>query len=170
MLQKILAGATVMPLLLACAPFAQAGMQTMSPEQVSLVDTTCTQVMGLKRGEYYFATCRESLAHALAGKVEDRDMAAAYRDCRGQGLVEGSAAFSTCMLQSKAIAPSPRTATIAYQGAPDTEPGKSYYGVAPHVQFLRARYSCAQLGLVPGSAAFGECVTDLVGALMPMTD
>ena len=170
MLRKILACATLMPMLLACAPFAQADMQSISPEQVSLVDSTCTQVMGLRKGEYYFALCRETLAHSLAAKMEGRDMAAAYGDCRQRGLAEGTAAFSTCVLDSKAAAPVPQPTAIAYTGAPGTEPGKSYYDVTNHVQFLRERYSCAQLGLLPGSGAFGECVAGLQGALLPTND
>ena len=165
MLNKVLACATLMPMLLACAPLAQADMRDMSPEQVSLVDNTCTQVMGLRKGEYYFALCHESLAHALANKAQGQEMAAAYKECRQHGLAEGTAAFSTCMLDSKATVSSPQPLTLAYAAAPGTEPGKSFYHMTPTEVWNHERYSCAQLGLVPGSAAFGECVANLVGAL-----
>ena len=170
MLRKILACAVVTPMLLACAPLAQAGIQSMSPEQLSLVDTTCTQVMGLHKGEYYFALCRESLANTLAAKQEGRDMAAAYRQCRQRGLKDDTAAFSTCMLDSNATSSAPRPVAVAYTAAPGTEPGKSFYSVPPRVQFQRERYSCAQLGLLPGSGACGQCVANLEGAMMPTTD
>ncbi|HKU54433.1 MAG TPA: hypothetical protein VJP60_03655 [Rhizomicrobium sp.] len=170
MLHKILVCAALTPILLACAPFAQAGIQSVSLEQLSLVDTTCTQIMGLKKGEYYFAMCRESLSNTLAARKEGQDMAAAYKDCRQRGLADGTAAFSTCMLDSGATGPNPQPVTVAYTPAPGTEPGKSFYSVPPHVQFQRERYSCAQLGLLPGSGAFGQCVAGLEGAMMPTTD
>jgi len=170
MFRKILAFAIMTPMLLACAPFAQAGIQSISPEQVSLVDTTCMQVMGLRQGEYYFAMCRESLANTLAARKEGRDMAAAYKDCRQRGLTDGTAALSTCMLDSNVTASTSKPMTVAYTASPAAEPGKSFYSVPPRVQFLRERYSCAQLGLLPGSAAFHQCVANLVGAMMLTTD
>jgi len=45
--------------------------------------------------------------------------------------------------------------------------GKSYYDVTPTIHWNRERYSCAQLGLMPGSGLFGECVASLDGALLP---
>lgn len=170
MLHRILAYAALAPLLLACAPFAQADTQSISPPQVSLVDATCTQVMGLHKGEYYFALCRESLTNTLAARQEGQDMAAAYRECRHQGLAEGTAAFSTCMLESDPPGAVPQFAAVAYTGAPSTEPGKSFYSIPPRVQFQRERYSCAQLGLLPGSAPFGQCVADLQIAMLSNPD
>jgi hypothetical protein len=156
-------------MLLACAP-TQPDLKPMTPQQLSLVDDTCTQVMGLKQGQYYFALCHETLAQALASRAADLDMAAAYKECRGRGLAEGSPELSTCMLASQATGPALQPIKIAYTGAPGTEPGKSFYSVPPHVQFQRERYSCAQLGLLPGSGAFGQCVANLEGAMMPPTD
>ncbi len=49
----------------------------------------------------------------------------------------------------------------------DTEAGKSFYDVAPTVRWNRERYACAQLGLVPGQRAFGQCVASLDGAFLP---
>ena len=170
MLCKVLAGIALLPLLMGCGSFQQADIPSMSPQQVSLVDATCTQVMGLRKGEYYFAMCRESLANTLVARKEERDMVAAYKDCRQRGLKDGTAAFSTCMLDSGASAPAAKPMTIAYTGTPATEPGKSFYAVPMRVQFQRERYSCAQLGLLPDSRAFGQCVADLEGALLPQTD
>jgi hypothetical protein len=56
---------------------------------------------------------------------------------------------------------------IADTGTFDTEAGKTFYDVAPSVRFNRERYACAQLGLVPDSAPFGECVESLDGAFLP---
>ena len=170
MFRKALACATAMPMLLACAPFAQADIQSMSPEQLSLVDATCTQIMGLRQGEYYFATCRESLSHSLKARMQGQEMAAAYRDCRQRGIAEGTAPFSTCMLDSKAMVSPLQPVATGYSDTPSIEPGKSFYHASPRVVFQRERYSCAQLGLLPGSGAFGECVASLQGAMMSNPD
>lgn len=171
MLRNILACITAVPMLLACAPFAQADdMRSMSPQQLSVIDATCTQVMGLRTGEYNYALCRESLASTLAARKEGQDMAAAYKDCRQRGLADGSVPFSTCMLESHATASTTQPVPVAYTGAPGTEPGKSFYSIPPRAQFQRERYACAQLGLLPGSGAFGQCVANLQIAMLPSTD
>jgi len=170
MLRNILTCVALAPVLLACAPFGQTDMQAMSPQQASLVDATCARVMGLQQGQYQFALCRESLANTLAARKEGQDMAAAYKDCRQRGLADGSAAFSTCMLQSNAPASAPQPVEVSYTGTPDTEPGKSFFRIPPRVQFQRERYACAQLGLLPGSGIFGHCVADLQIAMLPETD
>jgi hypothetical protein len=170
MLRKILACTTLMPMLLACAPFAQADIQSMSPEQISLVDSTCMQVMGLRKGEYYFFQCRDSLAQSLAAKTDGQDMAAAYRDCRQRGLAEGTAAFSTCMLDSPARASRPQSMAVADATIPGVVAGHSFYHMPPRERFQHERYSCAQLGLLPGTGTFGECVTSLEGAMTANPD
>ncbi len=128
MVRKLLATATLLPVVFACAPAAQA--RDLSPGQLSLVDQTCIQVMGLKRGETQFAGCRESLSQALAAKSESQPVATAY-------------------------------------ASDDTEAGKSFYAVPPSVRWNRERYSCARLGLLPGSTPFGQCVASLEDAFMP---
>jgi hypothetical protein len=168
MFRTILACTTLMPMLLACAPFAQA--DSISPEQVSLVDSTCMQVMGLRKGEYYFFQCHDSLAQSLTAKTEGQDMAAAYRDCRQRGLAEGTAVFSTCMLDSPARASRPQSMAVAERIAPSVAAGHSFYHMPPHERFQHERYSCAQLGLLPGTGTFGECVTSLEGAMTANPD
>jgi hypothetical protein len=170
MLRNVLVCIALAPVLLACAPFGQTDVQAMSPQQASLVDTTCTRVMGLEQGQYQFALCRESLANSLAARKQGQDMAAAYTDCRQRGLADGTAAFSTCMLQSNAPASASQTVQVSYTDAPGTEPGKSFFSIPPHVQFQRERYACAQLGLLPGSGIFGHCVANLQTAMLPETD
>ena len=170
MLQKILAAAAVMPLLLACVPFAQADIQSISPQQASLVDSTCSGAMGLKRGEYYFALCRESLAQALAAKAEGQDMTAAYRDCRKREPRDATAALSTCMLDSQARATGTRAVDVADVGLSAAEPATSLYHMPPHMRIQHERYACAQLGLLPGSSAFSECFADLNTAMTSNPD
>lgn len=170
MLRNFLIGVVLAPALFACAPFQQAEIQTIPPQQVALVDATCTQVMGLRKGEYYYLMCHESLSNTLAAQKEGRDMAAAYMDCRKRGLAEGTAIFSTCMLDSNATAPSSLPVAAHISSPPGIELGMSYYHMPPRVVFQRERYSCAQLGLLPGSGAFGECVAGLQAAFMPSSD
>jgi hypothetical protein len=172
MLRKLLPF-MALPMVLSCAPFQQAAADNgLAPEQSSLIDATCTNVMGLRKGEAYFADCQDSLTHSMVRKVSAEIMAVADNTCRDRGLAEGSAAKSVCMLDEESRAISQRTTTpvqpvsLAYASGP-LESGKSYYGVTPTVRWHRERYSCAQLGLMPNSALFGECVASLEGELLP---
>ncbi len=133
---------------------------------------TCDRVMGLAHSGIYRDQCRDSLSQSLARKVEVEAMAGAYGDCRGQGLSEGSAAFSACMLDRQ---PRPhsngavQTASLVYDmNAPEN--AKGYFDVNNTVHWRREQYSCAQLGLTPGTGAFGQCVASLDAAMLPFTD
>jgi hypothetical protein len=171
LLHKILTTALLAPLIVACAPFAGPPAPTLAPEQASLVQTTCDRVMGLAHSGVYRDLCRESLSQSLARKDEAEAMAGAYGDCRHRGLSEGSAAFSACMLDRE---PQPhpaaaRTASLAYDmNAPENT--KGYFDVNNTVHWRREQYSCAQLGLTPGTGAFGQCVANLDAALVPVTN
>jgi hypothetical protein len=168
---KGLIAAIFAPLIVACAPFAASSAPTLAPEQDSLVQATCDHVMGLAQGGVYRDLCRESLSASLARKIESEGMAASYSDCRHQGLTEGSAAFSACMLdhQSQPHAPTTQTASLAYDvNAPENT--KSYFHVSNTEHWRRQQYSCAQLGLTPGTGAFGECVVSLTAVLQANPD
>lgn len=168
MTHKGLIIAIFVPLAVACAPFAASSAPTLAPEQVSLVQTTCDRVMGLAHSGVYRDLCRESLSESLARKVEGQAMTASYGECRRQGLSEGSAAFSTCMLdgQSRAHTIAMQTASLAYD-ANTPENAKGYFDVNNTVHWRREQYSCAQLGLTPGTGAFGQCVVSLDAVLQP---
>ena len=88
--------------------------------------------------------------------------------CRGQGLNEGTAAFSTCMLdsQDRGAAMSSGPVKLAYDTS-TPENSKSYFDVSNRVHWRREQYACAQIGLTPGTAAFGACMAGLEAALMP---
>lgn len=168
MFRTLLAVAAAMPLMMGCAAFAQADdLTAMSPQQMSLIDATCGNVMGLHHRDAYFMACQDSLAHSLARRDAAFRMAAGEVACDHRGLQPGSAALASCMLdgenrQNAAAAPQP----VSFP-AVATEPGKSYYDVTNSVKFQRERYSCAQLGLMPNSGLFGQCVASLEGALLP---
>jgi hypothetical protein len=168
MARRGLIAAILAPLMVACAPFAASSAPALAPEQVSVVQATCDRVMGLAHGGVYRDLCRESLSRSLARKTEGEAMATSYSDCRHQGLSEGSAAFSTCMLdrQSPSHAPAAQAVSLAYD-ASAPENAKGYFDVSNTVHWRREQYSCAQLGLTPGTGAFGECVTSLDAAMLP---
>jgi hypothetical protein len=161
----------VLPMVLSFAPLQQASAIPLTPDQSSLIDATCTKVMGLRKGESYFAECQDSLAHSMARKTAAAASVSAYGTCRSQNLAEGSAAFSVCVLnaQDRMAASVPMQAQPVDLASADNvlENGKSYYSVTPTVQWQRERYSCAQLGLAPNSGLFGTCVASLSGALFP---
>ena len=69
MLRKLLAASFLLPMILGCAPFQQASASPLTPDQSALIDATCTKVMGLRKGEFYFEQCQDSLSHSMARKV-----------------------------------------------------------------------------------------------------
>jgi hypothetical protein len=151
----------------ACAPVAKTGMQSISTEQQSFVNAMCLKVMGLWTGEAYFRPCQENLANLLAAKAQRDATVIAYRECAQRGPEEGSADFSVCMLNSerKTTAPEPMTVTDA--DTPGIEAGKSFDDVSSETRMNRERYVCAQIGLLPESGPFDDCVSSLKEAFAP---
>jgi hypothetical protein len=171
MVRKIVTAALIAPLMIACAPFAASSAATLMPDEVSLVQATCDRVMGLAHSGIYRDDCRDSLSQSLARKIAAEGMAGVYNDCSGQGLTEGTPAFSACMLdrQPRPRASMTQAVNLAYDmNAPEN--AKGYFDVDNAVHWRREQYSCAQLGLTPGTGAFGQCVASLEAALSPKTD
>jgi hypothetical protein len=163
----------LVPLLLACVPLGASAAPPLSPEQRALgpdqrelVAATCDRVMGLSSGGIYRQQCMDSLARSVARKAEGAQMAGSSVACRGQGLHEGTAAFSTCMLdsQNRDTAMSAEPVKLAYDSN-TPENSESYFNVSNHVHWRREQYACAQIGLTPGMAAFGACTASLEAAL-----
>src|ERR1700742_4487528 len=95
MLRK-LALFAALPMVLSCTPFQQASANNgLNADQSSLVDAACTNVMGLRPGESYFANCRETLARSLDRKSAAAAMAAAAGGCRHNPV--GSFGLAGCM-------------------------------------------------------------------------
>ena len=168
MVRKIVSAVLLAPLMVACAPFTPSSASALTPEQTSLVQATCDRVMGLVHSGIYRDECRDSLSQSLARKNKAEGMAGAYGDCSRQGLSEGSAAFSACMLdrQSRPRAAAAQPASLAYD-VNSGENAKGYFDVNNTVHWRREQYACAQLGLTPGTGAFGQCVVSLDAALLP---
>jgi hypothetical protein len=170
MLRKFFAFAAL-PMVLSCAPFQQASAENdLTPQQSSQINDVCKAVMGLRPGEQYYADCQDSLMHSMTRLMAAQGMGDAAEQCRAQGLAQGSAALSVCMLDHQNNTQR-RTATIQpvniTQDSAALQSGKSYYDVTPSTRWQRERYSCAQLGLMPGSGLFGECVASLDGEMQP---
>jgi hypothetical protein len=85
------------------------------------------------------------------------------------GLNPGETYFASCResLFQSLVTAGHASQPIAISDDADTQPGKSFYNVAPMVRFDRERQACAGLGLTPQSAAFGQCVTSLDNAFLP---
>jgi hypothetical protein len=175
MFRHILATAALIPLLLGCAltgasaePPLSPDLRAISADQRGLVTEVCDRVMGLGRGGVYRSECMDSLARSFAAKTQGIQTASNFSACRSRGLSEGTAAFSTCMLDSRGTyAAQPQPAQkIAYDWT-TPENAKSYFDVSNSVRWRREQYSCAQIGLTPGTGGFGQCVASLEAALMP---
>jgi hypothetical protein len=160
-----------LPMVLSCAPFQQASANNgLNADQSSLVDAACTNVMGLRPGESYFANCRETLARSLDRKSAAAATVMAAADCRNDPV--GSPAMSVCMLDEESKTGAGQAAAVSQPvnlayAADTLKSGRSFYDVTPSVRWNRERYSCAQLGLMPNSGLFMQCVAGLEGAFLP---
>lgn len=167
MLRRIIFVTAAFALSSACA--VQAASNAVTPQQASIIEASCTSIMGLRPGEFAYLACRESLSATAAGLMEGQSRLQAYDACRGRGIAPDSAALSTCMLDSEQAAPvqvaSTQTSPATVSGALVAD--SSYYHVTHAAQWRREQYSCAQLGLVPGSAVFTHCVASLDADLQP---
>jgi len=140
-------------------------LNSRSPDERATIDGACTKIMGLRQGEAQYLDCQDSLAHSVARRDEAYAMAANADDCRKRGLAPGPAALATCMLEGQGRGAAPAIQPAAYS-SDMIEAGKGYFNVTPTVKFQRKRYACAQIGLIPNSGLFGECVASLEGALL----
>ncbi len=87
------AAAALLTVAIAWAPATQAEEYALSPEQFSLVDQTCSRVMGLRPGESYFALCRENLSEAIAAGTPARLPGRAITDADTGGTSTGKSFY-----------------------------------------------------------------------------
>lgn len=172
MLRKIAVLIASFSIMSACA--VAAAPANVTPQQAAAIAASCTTIMGLHLGEFAYATCRESLNNSASGLVDGQARLQAYDTCRSRGMPAGTPALSTCMLDSERTLPV-QAGTVAAtsdalalpQDKDALKAGSSYFSVTHEVQWRREQYSCAQLGLLPGSAAFVHCVASLDADLLP---
>jgi len=149
--------------LTSCAPYPQ----TDGAEPTSVTAAVCTDIMGLWSGEVYYPRCQESISYILAAKSKRLAMLSAYQDCKRIGLAEDEASFSSCVLSLMYKSAPAALVPIAAPTDPKTEPGMRFDYISLPVQLDRERYACAQLGLLPESGPFDDCVYSLTDALIP---
>ena len=144
-----------------------------SPEQSALARATCANVMRIKVGVVPFDGCVESLSNTLYARAQGEILAKSYDDCTRTGHKEGTPEFAGCVLDRKAYHNAqPAEASAARVTGPaaanyteSLSAGPSYSESNPEERRRKEEYSCARLGLSPGSSSFGVCVAQLDSAL-----
>jgi hypothetical protein len=151
--------------------------RALSPQQAALVNATCANIMRVNRSAVDMDACTSSLAESMAGRVQGEIGWQSDRDCSSRGLARGTATYSTCVLdeqrrgtaamgqRSAGASYGAPPATLTYNPANDVDASERYYDASFETKRRREEYSCAQLGLDPKSAAFGQCVADLDASL-----
>ena len=148
-------------------------MRELNPQQTALVTSTCRNIMRVLPNGVDMDACASSLAGSLMSRVQNDLGWQADRDCQSRGLPRGSAQFATCVLdeQRRGAArtmqggPPASSPVLTYNPANDIEARQGYYDASFDTKRRREEYSCAQLGLDPNTAAFGQCVADLDASL-----
>jgi len=140
---------------------------------LTLARATCTDVMKV-RTSTEAAGCVSTLLDALSAKAQGEVYAADDADCTRQGLANGTADFSACVLDlNRAYANAPASDKARYGGARETVVVDARKGADIDDRFpgtFAARHrreedSCAQVGLDPGSTPFAYCVAGLDDAI-----
>lgn len=164
----------------ACASAAAYNPSGLSGAQLDRVTDICRSVMGLQSseplilgpgdarltyGENHYQGCIASLSSSLQS-IDDANAGAMLdRDCRAQGLAEGSPMLAECVLQSRRSGhlfenARAMTATPVADTFSRVAPG-SFYSARPHEEGQREQAACAALGLNPITEGFDSCVRDL---------
>lgn len=140
----------------------------LSPEQASLARETCAGVMRISQGTVQFDACIESLSRTLSDGNQIQLLTKSYDDCMATDHKDGTPEFATCVLDHKNALPQPGGAVIGSNSAPPSKNEavqRTYSNSNAEERRRKEEYACAQLGLPPGRASFGQCVTQLDIAL-----
>jgi hypothetical protein len=148
--------------------------QNITPQQVSSVEDICLKTMQLLPAGPEFGGCVSSLAQSLSDKVGRDMIVASYTGCARAGLSSGTPAFADCVLdrrRSSVTGIVHGDASTGWQPRPDAgfrwadsnagDSWSSHAFVSNRVHNRRMEGSCAQLGIVPASSAFRDCVSNL---------
>lgn len=169
----ILVPAMVLPGLAACASaFPPDGTEMLMPTQAALVQTTCADVMHLKSWQQEFSGCVASLSQTMTYQVRSSVLRQSYADCLAAGLKRGTPTYADCVLDRRdaheaglrrqasetPVLPTP----IALSGTAGIHNAAgSFFDDGFAGQRRKEEHACAALNIEPGSAPFGQCVTDL---------
>lgn len=167
MVCRMVAVALALPLLTACAA-SQESRSEITPQQTAALEATCSNVMGLTKGEAEFSGCVSSLSATIAGQLQASATNGAYRDCEEMGLKSETPDFSRCVLDrensqlaSNNLQTNPASGIDVGYSQPKNGKIESYFHTTFDERHRREQYSCASLGINPGSSGFVSCVNDL---------
>jgi len=140
-----------------------------SPEQTALARDTCSNVMRIRPGMVPFDDCVESLSKTLSNQTQREILDRSYEDCFASGQRQGTPELAACVLSRK----SDHSATwnrnpsgMVSKGTFANYSGQSsYFESNAEERRRKEEFSCAQLGMLPGSAGFGQCVAQLDASL-----
>jgi hypothetical protein len=162
---RLLAGAVAFVTLTGMAQAQSENTGQLSGEQANLVKRTCTETMHIRQGFVQYDACTETLSRTLANRREAERLARSYDACTSATRKEGTPEFALCVLDQKKgsnvpdISFSPPGAEDQIANAQETS--RSFSESNAEERRRLEENGCARLGLVPGHAAFGLCVTQL---------
>jgi hypothetical protein len=160
-----LAGAISLIALTGVAQAEIAGTNQLSAEQISLVQQTCSATMRIPQGFVQYDACIESLSQTLIDREEIKKLARSYDACTSGTLREGTPEFALCVLNQKNALGATRPSSLAPESGAERESGfdthRSFSESNAEQRRILEEHACAKLGLVPGQAAFGSCVSHL---------
>jgi len=160
-----LAGVVSLIALTGTAQAETAGTDQLSAEQVRLVKQTCSATMRIPQGFVQYDACIESLSRTLMDREEIKRLTSSYDACTRAPGKEGTPDFALCVLNHKnaleATRLSPSLAEADNKGVNRLDATRSYSESNAEGRRILEEHACASLGLVPGQAAFGFCVTQL---------
>lgn len=130
----------------------------------------CQMVIGVRPGEYHFNDCVSSLSDSLESARLARAVAKARNACFAKGLEVGSAALSSCLLQSEnakpaAFADQPGSTSLVVGLTSDLQTSEPYARASFDTVLRRERQACALTGFDPVSSGFADCVSNLQSTL-----
>jgi len=140
-----------------------------SAEQTALARDTCANIMRIRQGMVPFDACVDSLTETLGNRTQGEMLARSRQDCLEAGHGQDTAELAICMLDRKAAHTAqwnktqadaaPERVTVNFTRTPSGL--VSYSESTVQERHRKEEYSCAQLGILPGSAKFGQCVAEL---------
>jgi hypothetical protein len=150
--------------MLALTGLAQAdNPPALSVDQAALVKQTCSDTMRIRQGYVQYQACVESLSATLVKREEVKRLSSAYDICTNKEHLQGSSQFAQCVLNQKnAPANLPQGGAVTVNdAAPASTATRSFTESDAEGRRALEERACANLGLTPGQAAFGDCVTHL---------
>jgi hypothetical protein len=162
---RLLAGAVALVTLTGMAQAQSEYTGQLSAEQASLVKQTCTETMHIRQGYVQYDACTETLGRTLADRNEAERLARSYDACASATRKEGTPEFALCVLDQKKGSKPPDISFsppgVEAQIASARETNRAFSESNAEQRRMLEENACARLGLVPGRASFGLCVTQL---------